>query len=136
MEILKKCFWGTESDLAYTKVLGVVFQYILWSGSLWDPPNNNMLKNKRIFSTVISKLTSAFSLWLYNLVNPTIISTNTPSKNNWRSLRGVNISSSLLNFGWNICPLYSINIAIFPLHIWKRWLWIAEIILLWFSLSF
>ena len=56
------------------------------------------LKNNQIFSLVVSKLMSAFYLWLYNLVQPTIISTNTLSKNSSRSLRGVTILCSLLNF--------------------------------------
>ena len=38
-----------EWDLFYTKVLGVVSQYVLRSGSLWDPLNSSMLNNKRIF---------------------------------------------------------------------------------------
>ena len=54
--------------------------------------------NNQIFSLVVSKLMSAFYLWLYNLVQPTIISTNTLSKNSSRSLRGVTVLSSLLNF--------------------------------------
>ena len=63
-------FWRTrsnvlrniESDLPYTKVSGVASQYILWSGSLKHPLSSSMLENKRIFSLVISKLMSAFSL--------------------------------------------------------------------------
>ena len=53
---------GIESDLAYTKVLGVASQYILRSGNLWHPLSSSKLKNKRIFSLVISKLMSAFFL--------------------------------------------------------------------------
>ena len=53
---------GTESDLAYTKVSGVVYQYILRFRSLWHPLSSSMLINKQIFSLVISKLISAFSL--------------------------------------------------------------------------
>ena len=49
---------GIESNLAYKKV----------SGSLWHPLSSSMLKNERIFLLVISKLMSAFSVWLYNLV--------------------------------------------------------------------
>ena len=52
---------GTESDLAYTKILGASSKYILWSGSLWYPVRSSLLKNKRIFSLVISKLMPAFS---------------------------------------------------------------------------
>ena len=78
--------------------------------------SRSMPKNKRIFWLVISKRMSAFSLWVYNLVWPTIILTNASSENNSRSLTGVNISSSLLNFGM-FCPIYNINIMIFPLHI-------------------
>ena len=80
------------------KYRGAVFQYILRPGSLWHLLNGSMLKCKRIFSLVISKLMFAFSLWLYNLMQPTIILTNT-SKNNSRSLSAVTILSSLLNFG-------------------------------------
>ena len=57
-----------EPDLAYTKVSGVFSQYSLQSGSSWHPLSSSMLKNKRIFSLVFSKLMSAFSLWLHNLV--------------------------------------------------------------------
>ena len=87
---------GIESDLAYKKVSGVVSQYILQSGNLWQPLSSSMVKNKHIFSLVISKLMLAFTLWLYNLIYPTILSTNISSKNNSKSMRGVTISSSLL----------------------------------------
>ena len=90
---------GIESGLAYTKVSGVASQYILQTGSLWHLLSSSMLKNKRIFSLVIFKLMSAFSLWLYNLVLPKIMSTNTSSKNNSKSLRRVTISSSARTFG-------------------------------------
>ena len=43
------------------KVLGVTSQYILWSGSLWYSGRSSMLKNKRIFSLVVSELMPAFS---------------------------------------------------------------------------
>ena len=39
----------TESDLAYTKESGSIFQYILWAGSLLYPLNSSNLKNKRFF---------------------------------------------------------------------------------------
>ena len=52
---------GIEEAFAYTKVSRVVSQYILWSGGLCCPVKNSMLKNKRIFSLVISKLMPAFS---------------------------------------------------------------------------
>ena len=51
-----------ESDLAYTKVSGVICQFILRSGSLWPPLSISVHKIKRLFSLVISKLMSAFSL--------------------------------------------------------------------------
>ena len=38
------------------------------SGSLWHPLSSSILKNKPIFSLVISKLMPAFSKWLYNFV--------------------------------------------------------------------
>ena len=47
-----------ESALAYTKVLRINSQY----GSSWYPQSSSMLKSKRIFSLVFSKLMSAFSL--------------------------------------------------------------------------
>ena len=53
---------GNESHLVYTKVSGVSSQYILQYRSLWHPLSSSMLKNKRIFSLVISKLMSSFSL--------------------------------------------------------------------------
>ena len=90
---------GTESDLAYTKLLGGDPQYIWRSGSLWHPLSSSMLKNKRMYLLVISKLMLAFSLWLRNLVYPKSISTNTSSNNNSRSLTGVIISPSVLKFG-------------------------------------
>ena len=52
---------GIESYFTYTKVSAVASQYILWSGSLWYPVRSSMLKNKRIFLLVISKLKPAFS---------------------------------------------------------------------------
>ena len=78
---------GIESDLAQTKASAVASQCILRSGSLCHPLSSRLLKNKRIFSLVISKLTPAFCLGLYNLVKLKIISTNTSSKNNSRSLK-------------------------------------------------
>ena len=51
-----------ESDLAYTKVLGIASQYILWSESLWYALGSSILKNQLIFSLVISKLMLAFSI--------------------------------------------------------------------------
>ena len=58
----------TESDCAYTKILEFVSQYILRSGNLWHLLSSGMLNKKWIFSLVISKLISAFSLVLYNLL--------------------------------------------------------------------
>ena len=53
----------------YTKVSGGTFsQYVLWSGSIRHPLCSSMLKNKRFFSLVISKLMLAFSPLLYNFV--------------------------------------------------------------------
>ena len=58
------------SDLAYTKVSGVVCQFILRSGSLWPPLSISMHKIKPPFSLVISKLMSAFSLTVqFGVVN-------------------------------------------------------------------
>ena len=57
-----------EWDLSCTKVSGVFSQYILLSGSLWHSLSSIMLNIKHIFSLIISKLISTFSLWLYNLV--------------------------------------------------------------------
>ena len=53
---------GIGLTLAYTKKSVFASQYILWSGTLWHLLNNGMLENQRIFSLVISKLMSAFSL--------------------------------------------------------------------------
>ena len=39
---------GIESDLACTKVSGIVYQYILRFGSLWYPRSSNMLMNKQM----------------------------------------------------------------------------------------
>ena len=66
--IRSKALRGIESDLAYKRLSGAVSQFILWSGSLWHPLSITMLTNKRIFSLVTSKLMSAFSIWLYDLV--------------------------------------------------------------------
>ena len=97
--IRSKVIRSIESDLICTKLLGANSRYNLRSGSLRHPLSSSMFKNKRIFSLVISKLMPVFSLWLYNLVYPTIISTNASSRNNLRSLRGFTISSTLLNCG-------------------------------------
>ena len=86
-----------ESDLAYTKVSGVASQYILWSGSLWYPVRSSMLKSKRIFSLVISKLMPVFSTVKLDVVKNHI--NYYVTKNNSRTLRGVTILSSVLNFG-------------------------------------
>ena len=59
--LTRPCLLRPYSDLAYTKVLGVVSQYILWSGSLWYPSRSSILKNKQSFSELISKLIPAFS---------------------------------------------------------------------------
>ena len=53
---------GIESDLACTKVSGVVYEYILQFGSLWHPLSSSTLMNKQIFSLIVSKLISDFSL--------------------------------------------------------------------------
>ena len=45
---------GIESDIACTKISGIVSQYILQLGSLWHPLRSSMLKNKQIFSLIIS----------------------------------------------------------------------------------
>ena len=77
MEILKNTLKRITRhwvrDCLY-KSIGGVYQYVLRSGSLWHTLSNSIPKNKRNVSLVISKLVSAFSLWLYNLVQPTIIS--------------------------------------------------------------
>ena len=62
LRIRSNIFRNIEPDLAYTKVSGVASQYILWSESLWHPLSSSMLENKRIFSLVISKLLSDFSM--------------------------------------------------------------------------
>ena len=57
---MRPCLLRPYTDLAYTKVLGVASQYILWRGSLWYALRSSMLKNKRIFSLANSKLIPAF----------------------------------------------------------------------------
>ena len=52
---------GIEEAFAYTKVLGVASQYILWYGSLWYPVRSSFLKKKWISSLEMSKLMPAFS---------------------------------------------------------------------------
>ena len=67
MEILKNSsniLQSIEPDLVYTKVSGVVSQYILRLGHLWHSLSSSMLKSKQFFSLVISKLISALSLSL------------------------------------------------------------------------
>ena len=59
--LTRPCLLRPYSDLAYTKVSEVASQYILWSGSLWYPLRKSMLKNNRVFSSVISKLIPALS---------------------------------------------------------------------------
>ena len=69
--------------------------FCLRSESSWHRLSSSMLENKRIFSLVISKLMSAFSLRLYNLVQSKIRSTNTSPKHNLKRLRRVTLSSSV-----------------------------------------
>ena len=47
---------GIELDIACIKVSGVVSHCILLTVNLWDPLNNDMLRNKQNVSLVISKL--------------------------------------------------------------------------------
>ena len=51
-------FRGIKSELAYTKVSGVVSKHILRPGSLWHVLSSSMLKNKLFFSLVFLKLMS------------------------------------------------------------------------------
>ena len=67
-EYARTYYEALNQTLLAQKYPGVVSQYILRFGSLWHPLSSSMLKNKQIFSLIISKLISAFSLWLYNLV--------------------------------------------------------------------
>ena len=67
-----------------------------------------MPKYKQNVSLVISKLMSPFSLLPYNLVQPSTLSTNT-SKNYSKNLRGVPMSSSLLNCGMFSCSTILIS---------------------------
>ena len=85
------------SDLTYTKVSEVASQYILSSGSLWYPLKSSMLKNKRIFSLVLSKLTPTFLSVQLDVAENYI--TNRSQRINSRSLRGVIKLTSALNFG-------------------------------------
>ena len=56
-----------------------------------------------MFHQKFSELVSAFSLWPNKLVQSTIISTNTSTKNYSKSLRGVPISFSFLKYGMFAC---------------------------------
>ena len=78
------------------KSIVVTLQYILWSGSLWYPVRSSMLKNKRIFSLVISALMPVFSTVQLDVAK-NHINLNVAKKNS-RTLRGVTKSSSALNF--------------------------------------
>ena len=81
---------GIESDLAYTKVSVVTSQCILRSGSLWYPARSSMLKNKRDFLLIISKLMPAFSTVQIDVAENHINYYVTKiTKNNTRSLGGV-----------------------------------------------
>ena len=79
-----------ESNRAYTKVSRAASQYILLSGSLWDPVRSSMLKNKRIFSLVISNLMPAFSTVQLDVAKNHI--NYYVAKNNSRSLRSYNLT--------------------------------------------
>ena len=87
---------GIELELASTKVSVVASQYILWPGSIWYPVRSSMLKNKRIFSLVISALMPVFSTVQLDVAK-NHINLNVAKKNS-RTLRGVTKSSSALNF--------------------------------------
>ena len=67
-----------------------------------------MPKYKQNVSLVISKLMSPFSLLPYSLVQPSTLSTNI-SKNYSKNVRGVPISSSLLNCGMFSCSTILIS---------------------------
>ena len=79
-----------ESNRTYTKVSRAASQYILLSGSLWDPVRSSMLKNKRIFSLVISNLMPAFSTVQLDVAKNHI--NYYVAKNNSRSLRSFNLT--------------------------------------------
>ena len=92
---------GIESDLAYTKVSGFAFQYILWSGSLWHPLSSSMLKIEFFhynFKTNACFLTMAVQLG---------VAKNTSLKNNTRIVCIVWRTKF-----WNVFPFYNINITI------------------------
>ena len=60
------------------------------SGSLWDPVRSSMLKNKRIFSLVISNLIPAFSTVQLDVAKNHI--NYYVAKSNSRSLRSYNLT--------------------------------------------
>ena len=62
-------FRGIKSELAYTKVSGVVSQHFWRPGSLWHVLSSSMLKNKLFFSLVFLKLMSAFRILLLHIKN-------------------------------------------------------------------
>ena len=86
---------GIESDLVYTEVLGVAFQYILWPGSLWYPVRNSPLKNKQIFLLVISKTMLTCSTVQLDVAKNHI--NEYVTKNSSKSLRGATKSSRAQN---------------------------------------
>ena len=60
-EYIRTYYEALNQTLLTPKCRGTASQYILWSRGLCYPVRSSMLKNKRIFSLVISKLMSAFS---------------------------------------------------------------------------
>ena len=60
-EYIRTYYEALNQTFLTQKRRGTASQYILWSRRLCYPVRSSMLKNKGIFSLVISKLISAFS---------------------------------------------------------------------------
>ena len=60
-EEFAQTYYEALNQTLATQVSVVASQHILWSGSSWYPIRSSTLKNKQIFSIVISKLLPVFS---------------------------------------------------------------------------
>ena len=85
--LTRPCSPRSYSELSYTEVSGVASQYILWYGNFRYSLRSSILKSKRIFSVVISKLIPAFSTLQLDVAKNHI--NYYVTNNNSRSLRGV-----------------------------------------------
>ena len=84
-------FWRICSNVSLWYLHGITrhrIKHCLYKGIKVSSPNTLSSSMPKNFSLVISKLLSAFSLWLYSLVQPTTLSINASSKNDSESERG------------------------------------------------